>query len=71
MFSIAGLYTEDQYVMFTCVPAEAIAHIHHRMPVILNDDAIYDWLNPDNNYADIKTLLYPYTGPLEWNQAAK
>ena len=70
MFSIAGLYTEDQYVMFTCVPAEAIARIHHRMPMILNDDAIYDWLNPDNDYADIKTLLYPYSGPLEWNQEA-
>ena len=69
MFSIAGLYTEDQYVMFTCAPAEAIAHIHHRMPAILGDDGVNDWLNPDNDYADIKILLHPFYGPLEWDQA--
>ena len=68
MFSIAGLYTNDHYVMFTCAPAERIAHIHHRMPVILDDQSIDDWLNPFNEFSDIKTLLRPFGGLLEWDQ---
>ena len=68
MFSIAGLYTRDHYVMFTCAPAEGIAHIHHRMPVILDDQSIDDWLNPYNEFSDIKTLLQPFGGLLEWDQ---
>ena len=70
MFSIAGLYTNDHYVMFTSAPAEGIAHIHHRMPAILNDQSIHDWLNPDNKFSEIKTLLQPFDGLLEWDQTA-
>ncbi len=70
MFSIAGLYTNDHYVMFTSAPAEGIAHIHHRMPAILNDQSIDDWLNPGNEFSDIKTLLQPFDGLLEWDQTA-
>ena len=69
IFSIAGLYTEDQYVLFTCSSTEVIAHIHHRMPVILDDNAVQDWLNPGNDYSDVKNLLHPYCGSLEWVQA--
>ena len=70
MFSIAGLYTEHQYVMFTCASAAAIEHIHHRMPAILDEDSVNDWLNPDNDYADIKSLLQPFRGLLEWELGA-
>ena len=69
MFSIAGLYTENQYIMFTCSAAESIKHIHHRMPAILQDDEIRDWLNPNTNYVDVKSLLCPISGPLEWEHA--
>ena len=69
MFSIAGLYTEDHYIMFTCSAAESIKHIHHRMPAILQDGEIRDWLNPHTNYVDVKSLLCPFSGPLEWEHA--
>ena len=67
---IAGLYTEDQYVMFTCAPADSISHIHNRMPANLDDDAVGEWLNPDNEYSDLMRLLQPYGGQLEWSEAA-
>ena len=70
MLPIAGLYSEDQYVMFTCAPAEAISHIHNRMPVILDDDAVNEWLEPENDYSDLRELLHPYGGQLEWSEAA-
>jgi putative SOS response-associated peptidase YedK len=68
MFAIAGLYTKHQYVMFTCASAKAIAGIHHRMPAILEEESVNDWLNPENNYADIKSLLKTFGGLLEWQQ---
>ena len=68
MFSIGGLYTDDHYVMFTCGPTDRIAHIHHRMPVIINDQSIDDWLNPQKNFSDVKMLLCPFSGQLEAEQ---
>ena len=70
MLPIAGLCNEEQYVMFTCAPAEAISHIHNRMPVILEEDAVSEWLKPENDYSDLRMLLQPYGGQLEWNEAA-
>ena len=43
--------------MFTCAPAEEISHIHNRMPVILDDDAVNEWLKPDTDYADLREAL--------------
>ena len=70
MLPIAGLYSEDQYVMFTCVPAESISHFHNRMPAILDEDAVGDWLNPNNEYSDLRVLLKPYGSQLDWSEAA-
>ena len=70
MLPIAGLFTEDQYVMFTCAPTEAISHIHKRMPVILDDHAVNEWLKPENDYSDLREMLVPFGGQLDWAEAA-
>jgi putative SOS response-associated peptidase YedK len=40
------------------------------MPVILDDDAIKEWLKPENDYSDLRALLQPYGGQLDWSEAA-
>ena len=70
IFLIAGLYTAEQYVMFTCPAAEAVAHIHNRMPVILGNGEVSDWLDPGKGFANVKTLLHPFSGSLEWKEIA-
>ncbi len=54
---MAGLYRiEGNKAVFTILtrePAESIAFIHDRMPVILPDDMRDDWLNPKYDAADV------------------
>lgn len=49
-FFLAGIYRLEQGVpvfsVLTKQPAESIAFIHDRMPVILPYEVMYDWLNP-------------------------
>ena len=50
MIYLAGLYriergTDPVFTILTRLPAESIAFIHDRMPVILPAAAIVDWLN--------------------------
>lgn len=49
-FYLAGLYrmegTAPVFSILTRSPADSIAHIHDRMPVILPQAAMADWLNP-------------------------
>ena len=46
----SGIYRLEQGVpvfsVLTKRPAESIAFIHDRMPVILPYEVMYDWLNP-------------------------
>nr|MBR4281911.1 SOS response-associated peptidase [Clostridia bacterium] len=57
MIYLAGLYRREgnQAVctILTRDAAECIAHIHHRMPVILPVEAIPDWLNPRYDARDV------------------
>lgn len=57
MLCMAGLYRfEGNHARFTILtrsPAEQIAFIHDRMPVILPMDAVRDWLNPACAAADV------------------
>lgn len=50
MLYMAGVYRFEQgkpvFSILTRSPAESIAFIHHRMPVILPREAMVDWLNP-------------------------
>ena len=66
---MAGLMTADRFVLFTCAPSPAIAHIHDRMPAILSDEeAIADWLNPGAEFAELQPLLVPYAKPLGFSE---
>ena len=50
MIYLAGIYRREgnqaACSILTREAAECVAHIHHRMPVILPAEAIPDWLNP-------------------------
>ncbi|MEQ9110866.1 MAG: SOS response-associated peptidase [Rhodospirillaceae bacterium] len=65
LFAMAGFQSEDRFVILTCAPDSAVAHIHNRMPVILNPDSEEEWLNPDLDFRQLAALLKPYKGPFE------
>ena len=57
---LCGLYRiEDGFPVFAILtrePSEELAKIHDRMPVILTEDKIDEWINPDSDPND----LLPY-----------
>ena len=57
IISFAGLFLENKFTIITCQPSPSIAHIHNRMPVILDnaDEAV--WLSPDNQFNTVASLL--------------
>lgn len=62
LFVMAGLRSNDRFVILTCSPAEPISNIHSRMPVILDAAHAKEWLNPDYSFEDLAPLLQPYAG---------
>ena len=50
---LCGLYRfEDEYPVFTVLtkePSKELSRIHDRMPLILPENLIDDWINPDTN----------------------
>ena len=50
LFYFAGLYriadSRPEFVILTREPAQSIAFIHDRMPVILPSELVADWTNP-------------------------
>ncbi len=58
---LCGLYRIENefpvFVILTREPSRDLAEIHDRMPVIISDDKISDWISPDKNPAEIM----PYT----------
>ena len=63
-FAFAGLVDQSQNaaVILTCTPAAPIAHVHGRMPVILNDADEAAWLDPARPFASLTDLLHPFAG---------
>ncbi len=70
-FALAGLWETWQAegmdepirscTIITCPPNALLEKIHHRMPVILPQDAYAEWLSPDERSADVlQRLLVPY-----------
>ena len=57
MIYLAGIYRKEgnhaSFTILTCEPAESIAFIHNRMPVILPVEAVGDWLNMRYDAADV------------------
>jgi len=68
VFSFAGLFSSrgasrgdgEKFTIITCPPTPAIAHIHDRMPVILNHDALGPWVDPGLSFGDVANYLTPY-----------
>ena len=71
-FALAGLWEIWQVegmdtplrscTIITCPPNVFLEKIHHRMPVILPQDAYTEWLAPEPKSADmLQPLLVPYT----------
>ena len=57
IISFAGLFVGDNFTIITSRPASSIAHIHNRMPVILDhaDEAV--WLSSGNSFHQVSGLL--------------
>ena len=57
LFYMAGIYRlEGRNPVFSILtrdPAESIAFVHDRMPVILPHDLINDWINPKNKAEEL------------------
>lgn len=61
VFAFAGLYDDDRFTIITCAPSPEIAHIHGRMPVILEPEAEAPWLEAAS-FEEVAELLKPYPG---------
>lgn len=77
--SMAGLWsrwksnqneTVYSYTVITTEPAENINHIHNRMPAILNQNNVDDWLNSESSLEIALDLLKPYAG-LQYHPISK
>ena len=57
LFYMAGIYRIESgrpvFSILTREPAESIAFIHDRMPVILPRDLVRDWINPKYRAGEI------------------
>jgi putative SOS response-associated peptidase YedK len=70
----AGLYeswypekdrSEVTFTIVTCAANAAIADIHDRMPVVLDERAAEDWMNPqERDPMSLKQLLVPVANDL-------
>jgi putative SOS response-associated peptidase YedK len=47
--------------MITCEPNDLAGEVHSRMPVILRDEDIEDWLNPRSDPKHLLALLVPFS----------
>ena len=48
--------------ILTTAASDSIREIHHRMPIVLNPDTFYEWLNPDNqDTSKLENLLREQT----------
>lgn len=59
-FAFAGLTDGERFTIVTCAPTTAIAHIHNRMPVILDPAGEGPWIDPDQGFSSVAGLLVPY-----------
>ena len=67
VFAMAGLSDGERFTIVTCTPSPSIAHIHDRMPVILEHNGVDAWLSTQP-YADVSGVLTPFTGNLAFEE---
>ncbi len=68
-FAFAGLADDARFTVVTCAAAPAVAHIHHRMPVVLDPATEAAWMDPSVPFVEVKGLLVPYIGALTADEA--
>lgn len=61
----AGLLDNGTFTIITCAPAKSIAHIHDRMPVILDVQEQREWLDGARSFASVKHVLKTTTAKLD------
>jgi len=72
LISLAGLHEywrngDDiilSYTILTTQPNELLAPIHNRMPVIIGDDELEEWLDPGTSTDAARAMCMPC--PSEW-----
>ena len=57
IISFAGLFVGEKFTIITCPPTPSIAHIHNRMPVVLDHADEAAWLSPENQFDEVASLL--------------
>ncbi len=62
LIAFAGLFDGRLFTIVTCPPAQAIAHVHDRMPVIVAPAAEARWLDASIPVAEVAGLLVPVAG---------
>ena len=63
-FAFAGLHDGSHFTIVTCAPAPGIAHIHPRMPVILDAEAEAAWIDPAVPFDAVCDCLVPFAAAL-------
>ena len=67
LMAFAGLVSDDAFTVVTCAPSNSIAHIHDRMPVVLDLAAQDAWLSP-RPFAEVKHVLQSSVQPLAFEE---
>lgn len=66
MFSLAGIYNDEGFVILTTAPSEVMKDIHNRQPLILYEEDENLWLNPDTDPDLLKDIMEPTQGLRIW-----
>lgn len=59
LFALAGLVDGENFVIVTCAPAPAIAHVHDRMPVVLAPEFENAWVDSVVPFEQVAAALTP------------
>jgi len=64
MLALAGIWSpihgaRPTAAIMTTAPNELVASVHDRMPVVLDQDAVEVWLDPDADSGHLRSLLVP------------
>lgn len=68
-FTFAGLYEHKEVpeggelhtcTILTCEPNALVQDYHNRMPVMLDEEARWSWLEPNDNPSNLLDMLKPY-----------
>lgn len=68
-FMFAGLENGHEATIITCAPSGSIAHIHNRMPAVIGPNHMLQWLDPTNDFNDLRPMLGPLPDHvLSWHE---